>query len=150
VYSNKSECSLHMKLKKLSSPRCYPPGQNTLFSKCGSYFCAKSNFSNFDRVYNKMYQHMRHQFSFIKFTIKYVLISHIFSIMGVNIFLFKFGQSYKSVRTIFWTGASTWFGYAIALMRPLTTMSSKNTWFINLCHYWSTFQICSYDFMFLS
>jgi len=33
-----------------------------------------------------MYQHMRHQFSFIKFTIKYVLISHIFSIMGVNIF----------------------------------------------------------------
>jgi hypothetical protein len=38
-----------------------------------------------------MHQHLAHQISFIKSTLKYVLIIHLFSIVNANIFVYKLG-----------------------------------------------------------
>ena len=39
-----------------------------------------------------MHQHLQHQARFLKSTMKYALIVHIFDITDVNIFSYKFGQ----------------------------------------------------------
>jgi hypothetical protein len=41
---------------------------------------------NFDQVYRKMYQHLQYQISFIKFSMKYTLIVHLFKFVDVDIF----------------------------------------------------------------
>jgi len=46
--------------------------------------------SNFDQVYKK--NNLQHQINFIRYTMKYLLIKHLFGIVGVNMFFYKIYQ----------------------------------------------------------
>jgi hypothetical protein len=69
--------------KKLPTISMYSPPPT--FQIVGHFSYSRSNFSNFDQIY-RMNQHLQHETSFLKFSMKYVLIVHLFELVHGNTF----------------------------------------------------------------
>ena len=56
-----------------------------------------SNIIKFKQIYWRIYQHLQHQISSIRFTLKYIFILYIFDIVDINLFFYIHRQTKRSL-----------------------------------------------------